>query len=172
MDRVFLDTCVLYPPILRALLLGLADRGLFAPLWSQGVAAEWLHVAARKDEAGVAQALARMHARWPEGVTPAGEPGLLDLPDAQDRHVLAAAIAGRAAVLLTQNLRDFPRRALAPHAMGARRPDDFVMDLWLARREPVEAEVARLWPGLHGEALRKAMKRATLPRLGRALMPG
>ncbi len=167
--RVFLDTCVLYPPILRDFLLGLARRGLYAPLWSEGVAAEWLHVTARRGEAGAAEALARMRARWPEAETAAGEPGLLDLPDPADHHVLAAAIAGGADLLLTLNLRDFPRRSLAEHGLRAIAPDDFSMDLWLAARAEVEAETARVWPGLEGAALRKALKKADLPRLGRAL---
>ena len=160
---------MLFPPILRDLVLGLADRGLYTPLWSAGVAAEWLHVTARKGETGAAQALARMQARWPGAEGPPGDPALLDLPDAADRHVLAAAIAAGADILLSQNLRDFPRRALAHHAMRALSPDDFTMDLWLAGNAPVEAEVARVWPGLKGAALRKALKKAGLPRLGRAL---
>lgn len=157
---------MLFAPVLRDLVLGLADAGLFQPLWSEGVAAEWLHVSA---EPGAADRLARMAARWPEGLAPAGAPELLDLPDAADRHVLAAAIAGRAEVLLTANLRDFPRRALAHHGIRAEAPDAFVMALWLADRGPVEAQVARVWPGLAGDDLRRAMKRATLPRLGKAL---
>lgn len=171
MTRVFLDTCVLFPPVLRDLVLGLADAGCFAPCWSEGVAGEWLHVAVRKGDgrAGAEQTLARMAARWPEGLGPAGAPEALDLPDAADRHILAAAIAARAQVLLTLNLRDFPRRALAPHALRAESPDDFVMALWLADRPPVEAQVARVWPGLAGDALRRALKRATLSRLGKAL---
>ena len=169
MTKVFLDTCVLFPPILRNLLLGLADAGVFTPCWSEGVAAEWLHVTARKGEAGAFEALARMRARWPLGQGPAGAPERLDLPDAADHHVLAAAIATGAQVLLTLNLRDFPRRALAQHGLRAVAPDEFVMDLWLADRAPVEAQVAQVWPGLAGEDLRRALKRATLPRLGKAL---
>lgn len=170
MTRAFLDTCVLYPPILRDLLLGLADRGLFDPLWSESVAAEWLTVTGRRGEPGAAEALARMARRWPQGVAPAGEPQLLDLPDPHDRHVLAAAIAGGTDLLVTQNLRDFPRRATAHHRLAVIAPDDFVMDLWLAHRDAVEAEVARVWPGLGGAPLRSALKRARLPRLGKALM--
>jgi len=168
-QRVLIDTCVLYPPILRDFLLALAARGLFDPLWSDGVAAEWLHLAARDGTVDVPSLLARMAARWPEGKVAQGEPALLDLPDRGDRHVLAAAIAGRADLILTDNLRDFPQRALAPHAVQARAPDDFVMDLWLADRAVVEAEVAALWSGLCGRDLRRALKKAGLPRLGRAL---
>lgn len=160
---------MLFPPILRDLLLGLADAGLFEPQWSEGVAAEWLHVTARKGEPGAAEALARMIRRWPQGVTPAGKPEALDLPDAADRHVLAAAIAGQADTLITLNLRDFPAWALAPYKITLRAPDDFTMDLWLAHPDIVEAQVARVWPGLQGRALRNAMKRASLPRLGKAL---
>ena len=169
LPRVFLDTCVLYPPILRDLLLGLAHRGLYAPLWSQGVAAEWMHLTARKGDAGAPEALARMRARWPGAEAPPGEPDLIDLPDPTDRHILAAAIAGGAGLLLTLNLRDFPRRALAPYALRAISPDDFSMELWLTAPAEVESETARVWPGLDGPALRKALKKADLPRLGRAL---
>ncbi|GAB4258889.1 MAG: PIN domain-containing protein [Pararhodobacter sp.] len=172
MTRAFLDTCVLYPPILRDFLLGLADRGLFQPLWSEGVAAEWTHVLSRRGEASPAPTLARMAARWPGGVASEGEPASLDLPDRHDRHILAAAIAGRAELLVTLNLRDFPARALAPHGVRAVAPDDFVMDLWLAGAGAVEAEVARVWPGLSGRPLRNALKRARLPRLGKALETG
>ncbi|MCB1405562.1 MAG: PIN domain-containing protein [Rhodobacteraceae bacterium] len=169
MPRAFLDTCVLYPPILRDFLLGLADAGAFTPLWSQGVVAEWLHVTNRKGDHGAPEALARMLARWPEAMTPDGAPEILDLPDETDRHVLAAAIAGRADVLVTLNLRDFPVRATDPFRIRALAPDEFAMELWLARRAPVEAQVTRVWPGLAGRALRNALKRATLPRLGKAL---
>lgn len=163
---------MLYPPILRRFLLTLADGGAYQPLWSDGVAAEWLHVTARRCEGGAAEALAMMAARWPAGVVGPGDPGLHDLPDAADRHVLAAALAGGADILLTLNLRDFPRRALAQHGLRALTPDDFAMELWLAESAPVETVVARVWPDLTGRALRGALRRAGLMRLGRALETG
>ena len=98
-----------------------------------------------------------------------GAPELLDLPDRGDRHVLAAAIAGRAGLILTDNRRDFPAAALAPHGMRAEAPDDFVLQLWLEAPEVVETEVAALWPGLAGRELRRALRKAGLPRLGKAL---
>ena len=167
--RVLLDTCVLYPPILRDFLLALAARGLFQPLWSDGIAAEWLHLAARDGAVDVPALLERMAARWPSGKVASGDPAVLDLPDHGDRHVVAAAIAGRADLILTANLRDFPPRVLGPHGLTARSPDDFSMDLWLTAPALVEGEVAALWPGLSGRALRNALKKAGLPRLGKAL---
>ena len=53
----------------------------------------------------------------------------LCLPDADDRHVLAAAIRGRASVIVTMNLRDFPAVVLAPFGIEARHPDEFVTSL-------------------------------------------
>ncbi|MBN8291510.1 PIN domain-containing protein [Rhodobacter sp. NTK016B] len=160
---------MLFPPILRSFLLSAAQAGLYTPLWSDGVEAEWLHVARRKGEDSVPATLERMRLTWPDAMTGPGEPALLDLPDATDRHILAAAYAGGADLLLTLNLRDFPRRALAPLGLTAISPDDFAMQLWLDAPGEVERIVDGVWPDLSGRARRNAMKRATLPRLGRAL---
>ena len=50
----------------------------------------------------------------------------LVLPDLDDRHVLAAAIAGHADAIVTANLKDFPETVLAQHGIEAQHPDDFV----------------------------------------------
>ena len=49
--------------------------------------------------------------------------------DPKDRHVLAAAIQGRATTIVTVNLRDFPSPSLAPHAITAEHPDSFLSRL-------------------------------------------
>lgn len=51
----------------------------------------------------------------------------LSLPDPDDRHVLAAAIAGNADVIVTYNLKDFPASQLAPCGIEALHPDDFLL---------------------------------------------
>ena len=50
------------------------------------------------------------------------------LPDPNDRHVVSAALAGRADGIITMNLRDFPGRALEPFGLEVIHPDDFLMD--------------------------------------------
>ena len=52
----------------------------------------------------------------------------LQLPDPDDRHVLAAAIRCRADAIITCNLDDFPEVALIKHGIQAIHPDDFVIN--------------------------------------------
>jgi hypothetical protein len=51
----------------------------------------------------------------------------LVLPDANDRHVLAAAIVGHADAIVTFNLKDFPASAASPHGIEILHPDDFLL---------------------------------------------
>lgn len=53
----------------------------------------------------------------------------LKLPDSDDRHVLAAAIRGRADVIVTYNLKDFPEKELQQYGIAPQHPDDFLTHL-------------------------------------------
>lgn len=175
--RLVLDACVLYPTILREILIEVAEAGGYAPLWSARILAEWQIAAARLGAEGAAIAsgeIAVLRADWPEAEVPA-DPALearLSLPDPADAHVLACAISGRAEGIITLNLRDFPRNRL--EGLRAFSPDELLMDLWLrdARLvEPVVAKVQARTEAISGRAqpLRPLLKRAKLPRLGKAL---
>lgn len=50
----------------------------------------------------------------------------LKLPDPDDRHVLAAAIKGKADAIVTFNLKDFPEAILERYDLEALHPDDFL----------------------------------------------
>ncbi len=54
----------------------------------------------------------------------------LQLPDPDDRHVLAAAIRCGASVIVTFNEKDFPDSALAPFGVEAQHPDLFIDNLF------------------------------------------
>jgi len=47
--KVLLDTCVIYPTVMRQMILGVAGAGAFTPLWSERIIGEWLHAAAGSD---------------------------------------------------------------------------------------------------------------------------
>ncbi|MEI4470243.1 RSP_2648 family PIN domain-containing protein [Frigidibacter sp. MR17.24] len=179
---VLLDACVLYPTVLREILVGLAREGLFAPLWSERILEEWARAARRfspADELIARGEIATLRAAFPAASVPVPEAAAeaLDLPDPNDRHVLAAAIAGRATAIVTFNLRDFPGWALGPHAIRAEHPDPFLLGLLArdpARVERVVEGVRATAERLSGERqeIRALMKRAKCPRLGKALARG
>lgn len=54
----------------------------------------------------------------------------LELPDPDDRHVLAAAIRVHAGVIVTYNTSDFPDGQLEPFGIVAQHPDTFLLQLF------------------------------------------
>ncbi len=172
--RVLLDANVLMPSILRAVLLGAAAAGGFAPLWSARILEEWARAARRRGpevEAEARAAIAALRAEWPGAEVPA-DPDLeatLALPDPDDRHVLAAAVTGGAGVLLTRDRADFPPRTLARHGVLPREPDGFLCDL-LADGVDLAAVAAAVAARTETRPEPRALlKRAGMPRLGKAL---
>ncbi len=129
------DACVLYPFHLRNVLIQCAFDRLVAARWTDDIHAEWIrNLAANSPEIETARLEAtrdRMKAVLPDADI-AEYQGLisnLSLPDPDDRHVLAAAIAGKASVIVTWNLKDFPAKALRSHGVAAVSPDDFLVGL-------------------------------------------
>ena len=177
--RVLLDANVLYPTVMREILLGAASEGLFEPLWSARILEEWARAAARLGPEGEAIARGEIEAirvRWPAAMV-AGAEGLerrLWLPDADDVHVLAAAVAGSADAILTMNAKDFPRGVLAEEGLLRLDPDQFLRGL--AEQAPealgrfVGASVAEA-TRLSGEmwSAKALLKKARLPQLSRTL---
>lgn len=143
-----LDACVLYPPSLRDMLMWLAVVKVYEPRWTEEIHTEWIRsVLADRPDVTAAQ-LERtrrlMDRISPDCLVNGYEPhiGALSLPDANDRHVLAAAIQCRASVIVTFNLTDFPKKALAPHNIRALHPDAFFEALYTGNQ-------ARFLRGLH-----------------------
>ena len=112
------DACVLYPFHLRNILIQCAFDGLVEARWTDDRHDEWMRNLATKTPGLFIDRLEatrhRMNAVLPEAVVADYRPFIADLtlPDPDDRHVLAAAIAGKASVIVTWNLKDFPARNL------------------------------------------------------------
>jgi predicted nucleic acid-binding protein len=130
---VVLDACVLFPNVLRDTMLTLAEAELFRPLWSEAILDEVRRnvIAKRKvDPALFDRTLELMNTSF-DGVIVDDWQRIvagLDLPDPDDRHVLAAAITGGAQAVVTFNLADFPAKQLEPHHVDAVHPDTFLLD--------------------------------------------
>lgn len=127
----FFDTNVLYGALLNDLVLEMADRGLFRPLWSADVLEELRRnlVRAVEDVALVEKRIATMEQFFPDAmVTGYGDLVATMTNDPKDRHVLAAAVRARAEVLVTFNLRHFPQDSVAPFDVEIVHPDDFLLD--------------------------------------------
>lgn len=90
----------------------------------------------------------------------------LVLPDPDDRHVLAAAIAGHADAIVTFNLKDFPADALDPHLIEAIHPDDFVLNQLKLRPFESLAAVEKMRARLNRPLQAAAELIATLERSG------
>lgn len=177
--KVLLDTCVLFPTVLREILLAVAEENLFQPLWSARILEEWARATRKIGPSGELQArgeIALISARFPKASIRVNQrtEARLWLPDPNDIHVLAAAIDGNADVLITQNTKDFPRSDLFIEGIKRETPDAFLYDLWLANPDAIERAVTRV----HAEAerlegapvdLRALLKRAQLYRTGKAL---
>ena len=129
------DACVLYPAPLRDLLMELACTGLFRAVWTEDIHEEWIRNLSENrpdlDRARLRRTADRM-SEAVEDCLVVGYESLaetLSLPDEGDRHVLAAAIVGRADVIVTANLHDFPAKALMPYRIEAQHPDVFIRHL-------------------------------------------
>ena len=177
--RILIDACVLYPTVMREMVMGAARAGVFEPLWSARLLEEWARAAIKLGPEGEAQAraeIALLRAAWPKAEVPAS-PGVaarLYLPDENDVHVLAAAITGHADIVMTLNAKDFPSGTLAEEGLARVDPDSYLHGVWLARPQVMEAvaadvlEEARRLSG-HPWEMRPLLKKARLPRLAKAL---
>ena len=128
---VLRDANVLYPFRKRDVLLRFCEAGLFRVRWTDEIMSEWTQslLKSRPDlESSVTAQREKITAVFPEALV-AGYEHLksgLKLPDANDLHVLAAAIQCGAQHIITDNIRDFPATALEAYDMEAIEADEFL----------------------------------------------
>ena len=141
-----LDACVLHPAPLRDLLIRLDLAGMVRARWSKRIMEECFASILDRRSDLAPDALDRtrelMKAASPDWEITGFEDLIedLELPDPDDRHVLAAAIRGSAQIIVTSNLKDFPSGILAAHGVEAQHPDDFILE----RIEEAPALVAQV----------------------------
>ena len=177
--KAVLDACVLYPTVLREILQGAAAAGLYQPVWSERILGEWTRATAKLGPLAQAQAEGEavvLRAAFPRAMV-RPQPGIearLLLPDPNDTHVLAVAIAAGADAIVTFNAADFPGHVLAAEGVARRDPDGFLWEMQSRNPE----EMARIVEAVRAKAealsgapvpLKPLLKRAKLFRLAKAL---
>jgi predicted nucleic acid-binding protein len=130
-----LDANVLYPVWLCDVLLSVAETEVFQVRWSERI----LEEAERNiklnrpnaDAAAISQRFRDMRASFDDATVSgyeAIEAVMTNHP--KDRHVLAAAVRGKADVIVTFNVGDFPPEACEPYDIDVQHPDEFLCYQW------------------------------------------
>lgn len=136
--RVCLDANVLANQAVCDLLLRLAEHPrLYSPVFSAAILDEVYRVHTERLRRPWPKELAEywqseVKRNFPEAIIERFEVLIpaLDLPDADDRHVLAAAIKGQAQQICTFNLKDFPGKTLAEWDIEAVHPQSYLLTLY------------------------------------------
>ena len=141
---VIYDASVIYGGLVRDLLIRVAAGGLVQAKWTSEILDEAFdNLLENRPDLSRAR-LQRTRELMTEAVRDSLVEGYqplidgLNLPDPDDRHVLAAAIRSGAQVIVTSNIKDFPDEALQPFGITAQLPDDFLSAL-------VELDPNQLW---------------------------
>lgn len=129
-----IDACVLFPALVRDILLRAAEADLYRVHWSQEILDEVTRNLVRESKMSQSQAQhlsSEMNRAFPEAIieVPSSLVNAMD-NDLKDRHVLAAAVVAKAQVIITANLKHFPEEALNPWEIEAQHPDTFLIHLF------------------------------------------
>ena len=132
---VIYDANVLYPSMLRDLLIRVAQGGLVRARWTEAILDETFRNLKENrpdlDPSKLDRTRELMCAAIPDCIVNDYQPleqVFSDLPDRGDAHVMAAALKVQAQVIVTNNLKHFPSEVLSPWGLEAKHPDDFLMD--------------------------------------------
>ncbi len=177
--RVMIDACVLYPTVMREVMLGCAKRGLFEARWSERILEEWARAAGKLGSAEMVWArgeIAGLMAAFPKAQVQyeAARERQYWLPDPADVHVLTAAVVGSCDGILTMNAKDFPKDILGDAALMRWDPDGFALLLLAESPDQVRSVADAVLTDANRLSerpwtLRALMKKARMPRFGKAL---
>lgn len=178
------DACILYSAFLRDFLVRLAihgrRQGILRAKWTGRIHREWIRAVLRQrpDLRGNLLRTRRLMDQYVRGCRIRGYQRWeqrLTLPDASDRHVLAAALACVADRIVTFNIRDFPPDILSPFGVMAVEPDAFVfqlMDSGIVSAAATEHRNALPRPPLSPTDYLDALRRNGLPGTAAVLATG
>lgn len=130
-----LDANVLFPVVIRDYLIWLSIHDLYTPKWSGKLLEEFTLIFQKKKMDLLPEQISRqvqlINKACPHALVEKYENLIptVSLPDENDRHVVAAAIKCNANVIVTYNLKDFPKEYLESVGLSAVDPDTFIADM-------------------------------------------
>ncbi len=133
--KVVLDACVLYSAPLRDFLMHLSLLDVIEARWTDIIHEEWIRSVLRDRPDLDRERLERTRRLMDQNTRDSLVTGFehlipkLSLPDADDRHVLAAAIHSEAEAIITFNLKDFPAKAIRRYGVRVFTPDELLSSL-------------------------------------------
>jgi predicted nucleic acid-binding protein len=130
------DACILYPFHLRNIVVQAAVDRLVEARWTDAIHDEWIRNLTADVPAIPIDRLQATRRLMNEALPAAMVSGhekhipMVTLPDPDDRHVIAAAIAAKASLILTWNVRHFPENELKKFGLRRMYPDEFLSGLF------------------------------------------
>lgn len=134
--KAVLDANLFFSAWITDPLLTFAEEGFYEPIWSERILAEvkehlpqvWSNASLEDTNRYVSM----IQAAFPEAMTKNWQryEHTVQLPDPDDRHVVAASIEAHADLIVTINIKDFPDTALLPHGIQTITPDKFLTKLF------------------------------------------
>ena len=169
-----LDANVLFPALLRDVLLSLALADLYSAKWSADIRRE-LEASLLGKFPDMSDKVSNLADCMEEAIPDClvtGYEGLIEglhLPDSDDRHVLAAAIVGHADAIVTFNQKDFPQEVMDSFGIELQTPDEFVVNQLMLKGTVALAAIKAMrarWdrPPLSSEEFVDLLERRDLPQ--------
>ena len=172
-----LDTCVLFPTVVRNILLKLAISSEFTPKWSEKIMEEWLFSAKKKGLISIESAkieIMQMKLRFPHAMCKFNDSSIEGywLPDINDIHVLSVAIQSKSQGIITFNKKDFPNSILAKYNLFSINPDQFIADIYRKNPNLVSGIVCEELDEINSTyekqmSIKGLLKKAQLPKLAK-----
>ena len=176
--RIFLDANILVDAQIRDIFLTVAEAKLIDLRWSDKVLNETRNVLTSQMGIEPSRAnylISTIDAAFPRSNVAAGNitPLPVTLPDADDLHVLSAAVSADCDLLVTNNLRDFPEGAVGPFGLSVLNADSAIAMLVQDFSDQMPTIISRLLselrkPPVNVQEFLDRLKRRT-PTAGQAL---
>jgi predicted nucleic acid-binding protein len=174
-----LDTCVLFPTVVRNILLKLALSGEFKPVWSKNIMEEWMWSSKKNGLISTESArveIIQTKLRFPNAMWNLEDTSTEEywLPDIDDIHVLALAIKSKSKGIITFNKKDFPNTIIGKYDLFSVTPDQFILEIFKENSNLISKichfELDEINKTFEKQlSIKSLLKKAQLPKLAKAI---